>query len=204
MGRQKIAYVWSLEKNSWHAHTTWHFVLPFSVVVGRSHHASLTKTKRVLKKENRSSNDASKGYLKAWVRWNSQSFQGQCHKRGLQRAIWTPSCKRPTCWCILGYGLRPYKIQSFMKNGGQEKFLDKALTLDTTLALYLAATNFLLEELGDGLSTFVCKVLNNSIFCKFYCPVVNSYLIVLWILKILVWWDVEKCHLNSPFKTNTE
>ena len=38
------------------------------MVVGRrSHHASLTKAKRVLKKENiRSPNDAWKGYLKTW------------------------------------------------------------------------------------------------------------------------------------------
>ena len=59
------------------------------MVVGRqSHHVSLTKAKRVLKKENiRSPNDASKGYLKTWDGWNKGVYsapyeipaaRGQC------------------------------------------------------------------------------------------------------------------------------
>ena len=47
---------------------TCHFVLPFSVVVGRrSHHVSLMQAKRDLKMEKiRSLNHAWKDYLKAW------------------------------------------------------------------------------------------------------------------------------------------
>ena len=44
---------------------TCHFVLPF--VERQGHHASLVKTKRVLKKENlRLPHHAWKGYLKTW------------------------------------------------------------------------------------------------------------------------------------------
>ena len=60
--------------------STWQDISSFSMVVGRrSHHASLRKTKGGLKKETiKSPNDAWKGYLKTWARWNSQSFQGHC------------------------------------------------------------------------------------------------------------------------------
>ena len=47
-------------------------------------------------------------------------------KGGLQRPIWTPSCKGSQAdvrW-VMDYG---HKTQSFMKNGGQQKCLDKAL-----------------------------------------------------------------------------
>ena len=94
MGWQKNTCAWGLEKHLWYVYTTCNFVLPFCVVVGRqSHHASLIKAKGVLKKGNiRSPNDAWRGYLKTWDRWNSQSFQWQCQKWGLQCLIWISSC----------------------------------------------------------------------------------------------------------------
>ena len=95
------------------------------VMVGRrSHHASLTQAKRDLKKEKIwSLNDAWKGYLKTWDRWNSQSF----HRKGdSQRPIWTPGCKgqRSDVRWVMAYG---HKTQSFIKNGSQQKCLNKAL-----------------------------------------------------------------------------
>ena len=48
------------------------------------------------------------------------------HKGGLQHLIWTTSCKGQCAdvrW-VMAYG---HKTQSFMKNGGQQKCLDKAL-----------------------------------------------------------------------------
>ena len=55
---------------------------------------TVQKEKRELKKEKVwSRNDAWKGSLKTWDRWNTQSFQGVApgpHKWGLP---WTPSCK---------------------------------------------------------------------------------------------------------------
>ena len=45
--------------------------LSYVVVERRSHHASVTKAKRLLQKEKiRSPNDAWKDYLKIWDRWN--------------------------------------------------------------------------------------------------------------------------------------
>ena len=49
------------------------------------------------------------------------------HNGSLQHAIWTPSCKGSMCWCTLGYMVYGHKTQSFMKNGGHQKCLDKAL-----------------------------------------------------------------------------
>ena len=48
------------------------------------------------------------------------------HKEELQRHIWTPSCKgqRANARCVMAYG---HKTQSFMKKGGHQKRLDKAL-----------------------------------------------------------------------------
>ena len=118
-------------ENLWYWHTTCHFVLPFSVVVGRwSHHANLTQAKRDLNKEKiRSPNDAWKGYLKTWDWLYSKSFQGQCpwspQGGDLQGTIWTPNCKgqRADVHWVMAYG---HKTQSFLKNGGQQKCLDKA------------------------------------------------------------------------------
>ena len=86
---------------------------------------SYTGKKRPKKKKIRSPNDAWQRYLKTWDQWNSQIFQEHCsglHKEGLERDIWTPSCK----------GQRPdahpsWKTRSFIKNGGQQKCLDKPL-----------------------------------------------------------------------------
>ena len=78
------------------------------VVERRSHHASLTKAKRVLKKEKiRSPNDAWKGYLKTW----DQTTQG-----GFTRPNMNPPAARGQCtdtsW-IVAYG---HNTQSFMKS----------------------------------------------------------------------------------------
>ena len=80
-------------------------------------------------------NDAWKGYLKTWDRWNSQSFQGLC-PWSLQERLTVPtsaqSCKgqcSDTRW-VMAYD---HKTQSFMKNSGQQKCLDKALNGDNIL-----------------------------------------------------------------------
>ena len=48
------------------------------------------------------------------------------HKGGFQRLILTPSCKgqRADVRWVMAYG---HKTQSFIKNGGQQKYLHKAL-----------------------------------------------------------------------------
>ena len=47
---------------------------------------------------------------------------------GLTPCSMNPQLQWPTCWHTLGYGLNGHKTQSFMKNGGQQKCLDKVLT----------------------------------------------------------------------------
>ena len=61
------------------------------------------------------------------VKASREIAPGLC-KVGLKCPIRTPSCKGQLAkarW-VMAYG---YKIQSFMKNGGQKKCLDKALIL---------------------------------------------------------------------------
>ena len=52
------------------------------------------------------------------------------HKWGLQCTIWTPKCngRHADAHWVLAYG---HKTQSLMKNGGQQKCLDKALLSHT-------------------------------------------------------------------------
>ena len=83
-------------------------------------------------------NDTWKDYLKTWSRWISQSFKGHCPwttQRGLQHPIWTPSFNgqcADTHWVLTN----DHKTQSFIKNGGQQNCLDKAL-LTFYLAIFL-------------------------------------------------------------------
>ena len=65
--------------------------------------------------------------LKTWDQGDIQSFHGAMHKGGLQHPILTPSCnsQRTDTHCVMANG---HKTQSFMKNGGQQKCLDKALS----------------------------------------------------------------------------
>ena len=108
---------------------TWVASLCCHLVCGggrQGHHAGLTQAKRDLKREQIKS---WKGYLKTWNCWNSQSFQGPylwTPQRGLTAPPWTPSWKgqRADARWVMAYG---YKTQSFMKNGGHERCLDKAL-----------------------------------------------------------------------------
>ena len=80
-------------------------------------------------------NDAWKGNLKTWDRWNSQSFQGLCPwslEGRLTVPTSTQSCKgqcSDTCWVMV----YDHKTQPFMKNSGQQKCLDKALNGDNIL-----------------------------------------------------------------------
>ena len=64
---------------------------------------------------------------------------------GLQHPIWTPSCKgqrADTCW-VVAYG---HKTQSFMKNGGQQKCLVKALRLNCFVGQKLRSINNSLNQ----------------------------------------------------------
>ena len=109
----------------------------------RDHHASLAQAKRNLKKEKILwPNDAWKRCLKTWDWWNYQSFQAispEPHKEGLQCPIRISSCNG-------------HKTQSFMKNGGQQKFLDKAL-LFTKLPPVWQMSKISMEA-----SDFLCKI----------------------------------------------
>ena len=83
----------------------------------RNHHASLTKAKRGPKKEKiKSSNDEWKGYLKSWARSSSPIWAP--YEPPVAKAQLADPC------CVMAYD---HKTQSFMKNGGQRKCLDKAL-----------------------------------------------------------------------------
>ena len=59
----------------------------------------------------------------------SRGIVPEPHKGGFQRPIWSPNCKASQLadarW-VMAYG---QKTQSFMKNGGQQQCLDKALNL---------------------------------------------------------------------------
>ena len=106
----------------------------YCVVVGRqSHHASLMRATIGLKKEKiKSPNDALKGYLKTWALWNSQNFHGHCPctpPGGFTVPHMNPPGERAqhaNALCVTANG---HKTQSFMKNGGQQKCLDKALNV---------------------------------------------------------------------------
>ena len=113
------------------SHMTCHFVLPFCVWGWEDKVTMhvLRRQKRPENKKIRSPSDARKDYLKTWDRWNSQSFQKHflwTLEGGLTAPHMNPQLQGPTCWHTLGYGYR-HKTQSFMKNGGQRKCLDKAL-----------------------------------------------------------------------------
>ena len=103
-------------------------------VVGRwSHHASLSQAKRDIKSQKFRSqiNNAQKGNLKTWGRWNSQTFQGNCHwttQGGFTAPHMNHQLQGLMCWSTLdmAYG---HKTQSLMKNRGQQKCWDKALAL---------------------------------------------------------------------------
>ena len=103
------------------------------------HHESLPHEKRDLEKEKiRSLNDAWKGYLKTWDKWNSQRSTysggeggGYTPQGGLTQGHpkWTPNCNGQHAdghGQVMAYG---HKTQSLMKNGGQQKCLDKALCI---------------------------------------------------------------------------
>ena len=93
-----------------------------------SHHASLRLAKRDLKMEKiRSFSDAWKGYLKTWDRWNSQSFQGHYLTWGAYSAPYEPPVAMTNLPTHIGLWLTTIKLNPSWKNGGQQKFLDKAV-----------------------------------------------------------------------------
>ena len=113
-GRQEYACAWGLEKNLWYVHMTHHFVLPFSVWWWGEKvtmQVWLTQAKRDVKMETiRSPNDAWKGYLKTWDRWNSQSIQNHCPwtpQGGVYSAPYEPPVAMVNVLRTLGYVLRP-------------------------------------------------------------------------------------------------
>ena len=130
LGRQASTCIWVLEQNLY-VHMNCHFVLPFSVWWWemKSPCKSYASKKRPQRKKIRWMNDSWKGYLKTWDCWNNQIFRGLCPwtpQGGLTLPPWIPSCKwqcAGTCWGM-AYS---HKTQSFMKNRGQQKCLDKAL-----------------------------------------------------------------------------
>ena len=104
------------------------------VVERRSQDGTLTNAKIILKKKRiRSPNDAWKGYLKTWDRWNSQSFQWHFALNPTS-GVYSAPYEHPASrvqradaprW-VMAYG---HKAQSFMKKGGQQKCLNKALMI---------------------------------------------------------------------------
>ena len=91
-------------------------------------HLVCVGAKRDLKMEKiRSFSDAWKGYLKTWDRWNSQSFQGHYLIWGAYSAPYEPLVAMTNLPTHVGLWLTTIKLNPSWKNGGQQKFLDKAL-----------------------------------------------------------------------------
>ena len=116
MGQQENGCTWALEKNLWYVHMTCHFVLPFSVLVGRrSHHASLTQAKRDLKWKRLGHRIIhEKTIWKPGISETDKASRGiipGLHQRGcLQHPIWTPSCNgqhADTHWVMAYSKLNP-------------------------------------------------------------------------------------------------
>ena len=134
MGQQENAWAWSLEKNLWYVHMTCHFGCRLVCGGGemKSPWKFYTDKKTTINgKDYR--NDAWKGYVKTWDYYGEIVKDSRCTAPGPQRGGLTPcgmnpQLQWPTCWHTLGYGLNGHKTQSFMKNGGQQKCLDKVLT----------------------------------------------------------------------------
>ena len=114
---------------------TWFSILVCHLVCGFGKMKSPWKSyegKKVLQREKaRSPNDVWKSYLKAWDRWNSQTFKG--HYSWTPQESWVGGGGRVTApdmnpqlhkRSVMAYG---HKTQSFMKNGGQQICLGKAL-----------------------------------------------------------------------------
>ena len=129
MGRQENACVWGLKKK-FVIMFIWLAILCCHLVCGGgrwSQHAILMQAKKW-----KASGDWMMNRKAIWKPGNGKTAKvsrgiapGPCSGY-LQRPIWTPSYKgqhADICW-DMAYD---HKIQSFMKNGGQQKCLDKAL-----------------------------------------------------------------------------
>ena len=95
-------------------------------------------------KEIRSLNNAGKGCLKTQDCRNSQSFQAN------RQSPWTHSCKDQ---CVGACRVMAYdhKTQSFVKNGGQPKCLDKLLSYYVNERILLQLINKLLAFILIGI-----------------------------------------------------